>query len=95
MMLIKISQQDINLSTRGSCKNCPIANALKRIGFKNPVVANNSIYIDGDGEFTKRKIDLPKVAINFLMDFDFGNQVEEFEFDLNLTVKDRNTLTAT
>lgn len=80
-MKIKITQEDINKGRPGSPTACPIAQGLKRMGFRRPQVCN-SVHCSGWGTLW---VDLPLKALKFVGDFDNVKRVKPFEFELNAT----------
>ena len=94
---IKVTQKDID-SGRSGCKVCPIALALHRkldpiivvTPSRIPNVSAYSIafkYYDKIDEERKYiYIDLPKVAVNFIRDFDRNGKsaVKPFEFEIEV-----------
>lgn len=83
-MKIRVTRADIRKGVRDSYTKCPIARALKRhkIYFEE---INEGMVIQNyheDGEEDGRGIDLPRRACNFISDFDAGNKVKPFTFNL-------------
>ena len=78
-MKIDVTQEDIDRGVKGACTQCPVALALAR--------AFPDVYVDvattqllvGD-EFIRA----PSVVSIFIEDFDDGEPVQPFSFDLDL-----------
>jgi hypothetical protein len=88
-MVIKVTQEDIDKGNRDSLEDCPIALALVRelkldIVGKRDVVA---VYGKGRGAHIWRgqqeySYKLPKNIEALIEDFDSGDKIEPFEFEM-------------
>ena len=76
-MRIQVTQQDIDNGTRREGDSCPIALACSRLGLEVDV-HNTSI------EIADKLHRLPHEAIRFVSNFDDGNDVLPFEFEVAL-----------
>lgn len=74
---IDVTDEDIRLGKRFSETSCPIARAARRAGIKDPLVVMG-IYSDG------KHYCLPLAAQDFVHDFDHGNPVDPFSFEIEL-----------
>jgi len=86
-MIIQITQDDIKQGTVDNCDRCPIALAINRVlfvGHHAKVMGSISIYTYVHRRFTCKT---PDVAKQFINNFDLGNSVEPFEFDLEVPEK--------
>ena len=88
-MKIRVTEDDIILGRRNSCRRCPVARAGQRA--TAGLVTVSIINIDGLYLFrrrpsalgaTMRDTPLPPDAAKFVHDFDEGLDVSPFEFDL-------------
>lgn len=82
-MKIKVTSKDIMRGKTNSCRECPIALAVKRgLGVKNVSVDGDSIRV-ADKDY--KRIDYYKITKklwNFINNFDIGLYVEPFNFRL-------------
>lgn len=79
-MKISVTEEDIRTGVRRSCTTCPIANATRRVCGDKIVWANTYTITIG---LTEGKVfKTPGKAKEFILDFDNGNPVEPFEFEL-------------
>lgn len=75
-MKIEVTQEDIKAGRKTECTRCPIALAIKRkVGYTMSV--GTRVCGSLDNEFQ-----LPKIAQDFISNFDHGNPVEPFTFEL-------------
>lgn len=79
-MRIEVTQEDIDHGVRGSCKECPIARAMQRAGFKFPRVNRYSAW----WFFPYGQCDLPDIAQRAVRRFDLGHGMSPFAFDLDV-----------
>ena len=92
-MKIKVTQADIDNGKPEKLCLCPIALAIERALRKHgydvkmvevePSCVDITYIIDGCASW--RAFELPLAARNFIKWFDFGCEVEPFEFELQLT----------
>lgn len=78
-MVVKVTREDIDLGTPSSSTNCPIACALKRMGYRNITVGRTGAWFEGN------HYNLPHEAQNFIDDFDKCYIVVPMEFILCLS----------
>jgi len=80
-MIVKVTQEHIDTGNRGSRspESCPVALAMKDAGMHYPWV--DSEYISFFDAEAHQEPTPPLVAL-FIMDFDAGEPVEPFEFEL-------------
>lgn len=77
-MQIKVTQEDIDKGTKRSCTLCPVALAVKRQFLKSTILV-----CEGTIDISKELIyDTPYEVAQFICNFDAGNLVEPFEFEL-------------
>lgn len=77
MMKIEVTQDDIVSGKHGIARLCPVALAMRRAGFHNPIVGEDEIVADG------RTWKTPAFVSEFVQDFDGGETVvEPFTFEL-------------
>ena len=77
-MLIKVTQQDIELGMRFSSLRCPVACAIKRAADAAVAVGATSVII------YDQRLPLPAVAELAIRDFDAGRVILPFEFELDV-----------
>ncbi len=79
-MIIKVTQEDIDEGIKGSDGSCPIALACETAGMEQPCVDDSSVtwIIDGVAKFSS----LPMSASNFIWNYDMGDTVEPFSFEI-------------
>ena len=76
---VDVTQEDIDKGLRGNAFSCPIARAIDRLAVCDCVeVGDDEIYLDAQG------VPMSHEALCFVSDFDSGNMVEPFHFDLAL-----------
>lgn len=79
-MKISVSERDIAAGKRGECCQCPLALAILRASKREFVaVSCASVLLD-----TCYEVPLPDEAMQFVKDFDMGENVSPFEFELPL-----------
>jgi hypothetical protein len=78
---VSVTQEDIFNGVPVMGRFCPIARALTRILGKVSV-GNVRVALDGGDRILFGV--LPKIAQRFILDFDAGNPVHPFEFELEL-----------
>lgn len=71
---VRVTALDIKYGQRGKAFRCPIALALKDMGYNNPAVGTDVIIPDID------TFGLPKNAQDFIKNFDKGLPVKPFTF---------------
>lgn len=82
-MKITVTAADIASGRRGSSCDCPIARAIRRAGGDITAdVACSYAYVGRRPH--RRQLLLPLSARQFMADFDHGEPVEPFEFELDL-----------
>lgn len=74
-MIVKVLQRHINRGGH-TCRNCPIALALRTAGAKDPRVGHDSWWTPETRIYT----DLPSGAQQFIRDFDRHRPVRPFTF---------------
>lgn len=78
-MKIKVTQDNIDCGHRGNSAECPIALAFKSQTSKEEVCVDyDAIFFDED-----KCLLLPLEATNFIHNFDNGEEVAPFEFEIN------------
>lgn len=83
MTRIKVSQQHIRSAIRRDPDECPIARALRDVGFDAIVSVESVDIFPTNFTITPIRVSLPRVAQDFTVKFDTGRYVEPFEFDLD------------
>lgn len=86
---IKVTQEHISRGVRGRCHSCPIALAVREHGYQTPFVGVRNIYpygVDMCGNFNLpfKIAHMPQTAVDFARNFDYGRQVEPFEFEVEI-----------
>ena len=76
-MLIEVTAEDIKKGEQGNCWRCPIALALIR-AFRTDDVAAPGPY----ARINHERLDLPNEVRRFIDDFDNGDEVSPFTFEL-------------
>jgi hypothetical protein len=85
-MTIEVTEQDILDGCSRSTQNCPIARASKRAGL-GPLVFVNGFSIKTYGARGVKPIAryaLPQEACDFVVDYDAGEPVLPFSFEIDL-----------
>ena len=82
-MNISVTQADIRNGQRRECAACPIARAIRRKLHKLVKVGCWSASLWRDGEMTHMG-ELPKTAIQFIVDFDNDRLVKPFTFQMKM-----------
>ena len=84
-MRIEVTEESIEDGVRGSPSECPIAQALCAHGFGWPSVRRDHVvFTKHPGNFLGIKADLPEEAQTFVRSYDDGEEVEPFEFEIDL-----------
>ena len=83
-MNVQVTNKDINEGTRRSCCDCPLAKALKRTLKQNVVVGTADFFYIDEKTGEQKYIILPNSAQEFILNFDKGEIVPPFSFNLNL-----------
>lgn len=78
---VKVTQDHIDKATKG-CTKCPIALAVRSLGFRKAVVALDVVYLS----VFDHEIKLPHRAKRFIEDFDGQRPVKPCQFTLSLTL---------
>lgn len=83
-MRIEVTQEDINNGRRKSCNACPVALAVKRATQAREVSIHEQVgYFAASSFVTHMDVfDLPSEAIEFIDNFDYGNSVRPFAFEV-------------
>lgn len=81
-MKIKVTKHHIYKGSLGNCYECPIALALKHAGFTNVWVVDLDLQVYYNGR--NRILPTPQSCYDFIHNFDKGQDVEPFEFELDL-----------
>jgi hypothetical protein len=81
---VNVTQKHIDIGVPKDCKYCPIAFALRDLGFKHFDVGVISINIFESAYGDVKRINLPKNVGSFIQDFDAGREVKPFEFELDI-----------
>jgi len=76
-MIVSVSQEDIRKGIRRSAIACPIANSLRRTGFKFKGVDSQSVFLQRG-----KVVPLPHNARHFIRNFDLALPAKPFSFDL-------------
>ena len=76
-MRIQVTQKHIDEGKKDHCFLCPVALALRDAGFGRPEVTVNRLYLLGAGCFA-----LPDAAKTWIQDFDYGEPVQPFAFEV-------------
>lgn len=76
-MKIEVTQEDIDKGERGSCSGCPVALAMKR------ALGVQTLLVEDDAAWTNmEEYLLPDPVPDFIGDFDTGEPVKPFTFEL-------------
>lgn len=86
---VKVTQEHIDQAKRGDCCYCPIALAVRKHGYQTPFVGVVTIYphgVDIHGNFNLpfKAARMPLEAVDFARNFDYGREVEPFEFEVEI-----------
>ena len=79
-MRVKVSNEHIEKGEVGMPKCCPVALAMKDMGMVDPFVDSMGIRFSLLGH--RHYASTPNVVNDFLYKFDYGREVEPFEFEL-------------
>jgi hypothetical protein len=82
ILIIEVTQQDIDAGQRFDCEACPIALALRRAGFADAEVGHSAAWRTPDEQWEHQTTRLPYEAQNFIKRFDTLQAVEPFKFDI-------------
>lgn len=74
MLVVEVTEKDIEYGQPGGNRTCPIALAASRAGLPYPMVERNVLLWGGKAQ------KLPARAINFIERFDLGIPVSPFDF---------------
>lgn len=77
-LAVEVTKRDIARGERNCGVSCPIALAMKRIGYPCFVGRDEFSELRGD----KFSVELPEVAKRFMEDFDSGNVVHPVTFTI-------------
>lgn len=78
---VDVTQEDIDHGEIGECETCPIARAISRaVGKTALVIADNFCFDHND----MTDYPLPKVASDFVRQFDSGVDVSPFSFPISV-----------
>lgn len=84
---VRVTQDDIDAGVRVSCNRCPVARALKRAVPGCAEAMTDGVRVDlcmlGDDP-NVYNLSLPIEATDAIAEFDRGNGMSPFEFDLSL-----------
>lgn len=87
-MRIDVTAEDIRLGTRGSCATCPVARAIRRqTGRAAEFVNYDSIFLRADFGSPDMALILIRVPLDVsyrIIDYDAGDVMEPFTFDLEV-----------
>jgi len=78
---VQVTDRHIANGHKSSCSFCPVALALTEVGWRGIVVGTDSFAVDS-GALT---IPLPKIAQDFISDFDHDRPVKPFDFEIPVT----------
>ena len=81
IITVHVSMSDIAQGRRKASDGCPVGRALRRAGFKQPIVSSRVIYWDG----FEACVDHPPGVSDFIVRFDRGRPVRPFSFDIYLS----------
>ncbi len=80
---VQVTQEHIDLGTRSDSLTCPIALALKTLGYTAPIVNSLFITLDPTAPFNSL-LWLSQKVVDWLEKFDDGKKVPPFEFELSI-----------
>jgi len=80
LVTVKVTTEDIENGMKESCFHCPVARACGRAGIVKPAVRKYAVWHGSD----RTRTELPASAQQFIEDFDNGEPVVPFSFDLEL-----------
>ena len=87
-MRIKVTPEHINKGIGRHCLYCPMALAMRDAGLDVEVIQSGRVSIRPEGWLSPYLARLPKVACDFIIDFDCGESVGPFEFELELPTEE-------
>lgn len=76
---VDITEGDIKRGIRNSVKYCPIALALTGLGLEGVNVRGRWAWHRGN-DLVTQQINLPRLAVDFINEFDAGHEVKPFSF---------------
>jgi len=79
---VSVTEEDIRNGFTNNCRYCPIANALRRMGY-DPRVDGLDIVLIGEGS-KDVCVSTPDVANEFIKRFDDMEPVKPFTFELEI-----------
>ena len=77
---VKVTQADIEAGIPGVYNECPVAQALKRLGCEQIDADEDRILLTHDNK--RYVFKTPRAANHFIDDFDCDREVKAFEFEL-------------
>lgn len=80
-MLIKVTQEDIDLGEKLNCNECPVARAMSR-AFDCKISTSSCYYRKEDKIKIHNIHNLPVIVQNFIEKFDTALNIEPFEFEV-------------
>ncbi len=87
-MQITVTQQDINFGVQGGRCTCPVAVAIRRIlAAPYYVLVYGKISLRRPSSRITKRIDIPDSVRTFVTEFDRGNPVQPFDFDIEIPEK--------
>jgi hypothetical protein len=81
-MKITVTKNDIEGGRKSDPEDCPVARALRRAGILHFGVTGMAVMVQGEREHAT--ILLPSGVQEWIMEFDWGTQVEPMHFELAL-----------
>ena len=82
-MIVTVTQDHIDKGVRNDCTECALALALRpHFSFTIPGVFDSCVVVLSGGQL--KYSDLPENAEIWLRKFDLGQEVEPFEFELDI-----------
>lgn len=84
-MKVSVTTEDIKQGKRVSCRECPVALAVKRI-FQDEDNVSVAIYIRVGGVM----YEYPEEVVDFICNFDKGSLVEPIEFEMKEAFRANN-----
>lgn len=80
IVIIEVTQEDIDNGFVDHCQLCPIALALARAGFPKPAVLGPFFNFGDD----RQKVELPECCGEFIDQFDDEEPVQPFSFEIHI-----------
>lgn len=87
-MLINVTEQHIKMGQKKRASCCPIALAASEQTNMTAIVSLSDIMFKKDEVLYGPKTELPEIACQFIFDFDEGQPVQPFSFELDDKVLD-------